>query len=136
MSLLKLKLRIPPSPSEYYEEALDYAGEVGLTYQDEIREAINKLDPQVPFLSLTGRYNLKLKVIVYPNDSKPIQLADILHVLVDALTFAEVWHHGSIPVDQHIRLGGDIGGYVELTITNSKIMPIDYIDGCEFEWHK
>jgi len=131
MSLLNLKLPLPPPSSEYYEETRDFAGEVGLAYQDLIRKTLNELDPKIPFhLPLIGHNSLKLNIVVYPIDENPVMLSNILQVLVDACSFAEVWDIRSIPLDQHIRLGAGTGGYLELKITHSKIQPTLFIDGC------
>ena len=130
MGLLKLRLPIPTTPLQYYEESWDYAGEVGLAYQDLVR---SKLHEEAPFqLPLMGRLSLKIEVTVYLIDvHTPQPLSQILEVLVDACTFAEVWDSGSIPLDMHIKLGGRVQneGYLELIVSNSKIAPIDLIDG-------
>ena len=102
-----------------------------MAYQDLIRKTFNELRGPLPFyLPLIGHYSLKLDVVVYPIDEKPVMLSNILQVLVDACSFAEVWDIHSIPLDQHIRLGAGTGRYLELKITNSKIQPTGFIDGC------
>jgi hypothetical protein len=132
MSPFNFRLPLPPLPNEYYEEAWDYAGEVGLAYQDLIRKTLNELDPmldQLPFhMPFRGHYSLKLDVVAYPTDDNPVMLSNILQVLVDACTFAQVWD--DIPLEQHIRYGGGKGGYLELKISDSKIIPLGLIDGC------
>jgi hypothetical protein len=102
-----------------------------MEYQDLIRKTLNELGHPLPFhLPLTGHFSLKLDVTVYPIDDNPVMLSNILEVLIDACSIAEVWDIHYIPLDQHIRLGAGTGGYLEIKISNSKIQPIGLIDGC------
>jgi len=138
MKTFKVRLPLPPSPHLYYIDLLDYVGEIGESYQAKVKSLVypdpNSIDALLPtVMSCMG--SIKLDVTVYPEKDEKQRLDWIMEVLIDTLYTIGAWEIRCEVMEQSIRNGGSIGGYMDVKISESKILPIGcLIDG--FEWHK
>ena len=138
MKTFKVQLPLPPSPHLYYIDLLDFVGEIGESYQAKVKSLVypdpNSIDALLPpVMPCMG--SIKLDVTVYPEKDEKQRLDWIMGVLIDTLYTIGAWEIRCEVMEQSIRNGGSIGGYMDVKISESKILPIGcLIDG--FEWHK
>jgi hypothetical protein len=139
MKTFKVRLPLPPTPFLYYIDVLDFVGEIGEAYQAKVKLLIFPSDPTFAeslFPPITPRWDsIKLEVVVYQEKLGKQRLDWIMEVLIDTLYTIGAWEIRCEVMEQSIRNGGSIGGYMDVKISESKILPIGcLIDG--FEWHK
>lgn len=135
MKTFKVRLPLPPSPFLYYIDVLDFVGDIGESYQKKVRALIYPADPtfvDTLFPPIMPRWgSIKLDVTVYPEKDEKQRLDWIMEVLIDTLYTIGAWEVHCEVMEQNIRNGGSTGGYMDVKISQSKIMPIGLIDGCE-----
>lgn len=131
--MFKVRLPVPPSPFLYYIDRLDFVGEIGGSYQKKVRELI--YPPDQSFLNslfqaispISGA--IKLEVVVYPEKDVKQRLDWIMEVLIDTLYTVGAWETHCEVVEQKISRGDDIGGYMDVKISESKLGRLRVIDG-------
>jgi hypothetical protein len=134
MKTFKIRLPLPPSPFLYYIDILDFVGEIGESYQAKVKALVNPEPNSVDALlpTIMPRWgSIKLDVSVYPEKDEKQRLDWIMEVLIDTLYTIGAWEIHCEVMEQSIRNGGSTGGYMDVKISQSKIMPIGLIDGCE-----
>lgn len=133
MKVFKVRLPLPPSPFLYYIDMLDSVGEIGESYQKKLRKLIYPLDQSFvdslfPAMSpISGA--IKLEVVVYPEKDIKQRLDWILEVLIDTLYTVGAWETHCEVMEQKISRGEDIGGYMEVKISESKLGRLHIING-------
>lgn len=135
--MFKVRLPVPPSPFLYYIDMLDFVGEIGESYQKKVKDLIyppdqSFVDSLFPAMSpISGA--IKLEVVVYPEKDEKQRLDWIMEVLIDTLYTVGAWEIHCEVVEQKISRGDDLGGYMDVKISESKLGRLRLIDGFERE---